>query len=261
MLKNHPKDGKTKSVGRTLEILSSFIDVSPRQRTIDVAQQLHMDISTVSRHLNTLLDWGFLGRDDVTGLYYPGVSIIALAGQALQSSELFRNASFTVQKLAFEYDVHAYLTMPQGTDIVYLSSCPSESTLDLMIPIGYHHPMYCSAMGRAMLAYMPSNEVDKILENSDMEQYTAATLVDPKKIREELVQVRRKGYCVLVNELVQNNGSIAVPIFDRMHQPIGAISVSERSYKMEEGDRKEELSRATLDAAAVISAKMGWHPK
>ena len=67
---NHQKvSTNTKSVSKTLAILSSFNERTPTQRTSDIAAKLHMNISTVSRHLNTMLDWGFLMRDEETGRY------------------------------------------------------------------------------------------------------------------------------------------------------------------------------------------------
>ena len=63
------KGSNAKSVSKTLEILSTFNELAPEQRTSDIANKLHMNISTVSRHLNTMLDWNFLERDDSTGYY------------------------------------------------------------------------------------------------------------------------------------------------------------------------------------------------
>ena len=72
----------TKSINKTLAILASFTDDAPQQRTTDIAAKLGLTVSTVSRHLGTLLDWGFLERDDMTGYYRPGSRIITLAGYA-----------------------------------------------------------------------------------------------------------------------------------------------------------------------------------
>ena len=81
-----------KSVGKTFAILSTFNEATPIQRTSDIASKLHMNISTVSRHLNTMLDWGYLQRDDATGFYSLGLEIVALAGAALQNSSIYRFA-------------------------------------------------------------------------------------------------------------------------------------------------------------------------
>ena len=103
-----------KSVSKTLAILSTFDERTPMQRTSDIAARLGMNISTVSRHLNTLLDWGFLRRDDETGCYYPGTQIISLAGAALQDSDVYRYSFPELQLLSFRYGVHSHMSIQDG---------------------------------------------------------------------------------------------------------------------------------------------------
>lgn len=105
------KASDAKSVSKTLAILSTFDERTPMQRTSDIAARLGMNISTVSRHLNTLLDWGFLRRDDETGCYYPGTQIISLAGATLQDSDVYRYSFPELQLLSFRYGVHSLLSL------------------------------------------------------------------------------------------------------------------------------------------------------
>ncbi len=103
---NQPKVSKAKRVSKPLAILSTFNEVIPMQRTIDIAAKLHMNISTVSRHLNTMLDWGFLERDNSTGVYFWGLEIVALAGASLQNNDVYRHAYPELQQLSYKYGVH-----------------------------------------------------------------------------------------------------------------------------------------------------------
>ncbi len=95
------RESNTKSLNKTLAILSTFNEKTPMQRTSDIAAKLGINISTVSRHLNTLLDWGFLQRDDLTGCYYPGMKILELAGTALQNNDIYRYAFPELQKISY----------------------------------------------------------------------------------------------------------------------------------------------------------------
>ena len=127
---NHQKvSTNTKSVSKTLAILSSFNERTPTQRTSDIAAKLHMNISTVSRHLNTMLDWGFLMRDEETGRYSLGYEVVALAGAALQNNPLYRHAYPELQQMSYKYDVHCHMSVPRGVDVVHLISISCESTM------------------------------------------------------------------------------------------------------------------------------------
>ncbi len=146
--KDRQKNSNTKSVSKTLAILSTFNEMAPMQRTSDIAMKLNMNISTVSRHLNTLLDMGFLERDEATGFYFLGMEVVSLVGAALQNNDVFRHSYPELQQLSYKFDVHSHMAVPRGKEVVHLISVCCESTMELLIPMGHCHPMFCSAMGR-----------------------------------------------------------------------------------------------------------------
>lgn len=258
---SHHKISNAKSVSKTFAILSTFDENTPMQRTSDIAAKLNMNISTVSRRLNTMLDCGFLERNDATGFYYLGLEIVALAGAALQSNDVYRHAFPELQRLSNKYDVHSHMGVPRMAKVVHLISICCESTKELLIPMGHCNPMYCSAMGRALLAYMPPAKVQDILKRSDLQKHTPETKVDPGEINEELIRTRQKGYCLLYNELVESKASIAAPIFDRDRNPVAAISVSASVNRFSQPQLVRELAKAVMTAAGKISGKLGYYPK
>ena len=265
------KGSNAKSVSKTLEILSTFNELAPEQRTSDIANKLHMNISTVSRHLNTMLDWGFLMRDEETGRYSLGYEVVALAGAALQNNPLagaalqnndvYRHAYPELQQLSYKYGVHSHMGVPRAVDVVHLISICCESTMELLIPMGHCHPMYCSAMGRAMLAYMSQAEVQKVLRASELQKLTPETKIDLREINQELIHTRQKGYCILFDELAESKSSLAAPIFDRNRNPVAAISVSASAQSLSQPQRERELAKAVMTAAGKISGKLGYYPK
>lgn len=255
------KVSNTKSVSKTLAILSTFDETAPMQRTSDIAMKLDMNVSTVSRHLNTMLDWGFLERDDFTGFYYPGLEIVALAGAALQNNDVFRHAFPELQRLSYKYDVHGHMGVPRKTEVAHLISSSSERTMELFIPMGHRQPMYCSAMGRALLAYMAPAKAEDILKNSNLQKRTPDTLTDRWEIRQELIRTKQRGYCLLLNELTEGKGSIAAPVFDRHRNVIAAVSVSAGAHSISQPQRERELAKAVMHVASKISGKLGYYPK
>ncbi len=258
---NSYKSSNTKSVSKTLAILSTFNESTPMQHTSDIAAKLHMNISTVSRHLNTMLDMGFIERDDKTGCYYVGLEIISLAGAALQNNAVYRHAYPELQQLSNKCHVHSHMAVPRGKEVVHLISICCENTKELFIPMGHCHPMYCSAMGRAILAYLPAGKVQQILQNSELERYTTETKIDLLEINQELTRTKRRGYCILMDELAESVGSLAAPIFDRNRNPVAAVSISTSTYSLSQPQRARELAKAVVSTANKISGKLGYYPK
>lgn len=255
------KVSNTKSVNKTLAILSTFSETEPMQRTTHITEKLDMSMSTVSRHLNTMLDWGFLERDELTGYYFPGLKMISLAGAALQNNDVFRHSSPELQRISYKYGVHGHMGIPRDTDIVHMISSSCENTMDLHIPMGHCHPMYCSAMGRALLAHMPTAKVQEILKKSELKKINSETRIDPYEINKELIRTRQKGYCILLNELNEGKGSLAATVFDRNRIPVASISVSASAHSLEQPERERELAKAVMSAARKISGKLGYYPK
>lgn len=260
MPEHRQKSSSAKSVSKTLAILATFDEMSPRQRTSDIAEKLHMNISTVSRHLNTLLDWGFLSRDESTGFYYAGLQIIALAGASLQNNDIYRHAFPELQQLSYKYGVQSHMAVPREGKIIHLINLSCENTMELLMPMGHSQPMYCSAMGRALLAFMPAGKTQEILKKSELVKFTPDTKVDLKEINAELAHTRRKGYCVLIGELLANKGSLAAPIFDQKRNPVAVISVSASARSISIPERERELAKAVMSTASRISGKLGYFP-
>lgn len=186
---------------------------------------------------------------------------MAIAGVCLQSKECYRYAYPELQKLSFKYSVHGHMGGPRKTDIVHLISSCCEQTMDLLIPMGHRHPMFCSAMGRAILAYLPAAKSQEILKQSNIYKYSVYTKTEKDEIQEELLKTRKNGYCLLMNELVEGKGSIAAPIFDRNRRPVAAISISAGAGRLSNEQQVKELAKGVTGAAARISSKMGYYPR
>ena len=250
----------TKSINKTLAILASFTDDAPQQRTTDIAAKLGLTVSTVSRHLGTLLDWGFLERDDMTGYYRPGSRIITLAGIAFQNNPVYRHAAPEMRELASNMDANGHIAVPNGTFIMHLISVGSANAKAL-VPTGYMQPMFCTAIGRAMLAYMPQARVMGILHKSELFKRTEATKTDIDEILSELKKVRRKGYCLLVDELNYGRSSVSVPIFDRHGTPVAGISLATNTYRLSSPETELQFSQALKKVGNKVSGILGYYPR
>lgn len=135
-----------------------------------------------------------------------------------------------------------------------------ETDMDLFVPMGHRQPMYCSAMGRIMLAYMPEAKAEDILKRSNREKRTPDTKVGVDEIMQELKKERQQGICLLVNELAYGKGSVAAPILDRDRNPVAAISVSTSANALSQPQREAELKKAIKITASRISGRLGYYP-
>lgn len=255
------KSNSTQSIYRALSILNTFTDNTPFQKEKDIVQKTGLSQSTVSRHLNTMLDMGFIERDNYTGLYHLGIQIVVLYGVYAHSSDLYRLAYPQLQQLSFDTKLHTFLGVPKGNQIVHMASVGAESSSELFTPTGYAHPMYACAMGRAVMAYMDNESISKLLDKEKLEQYTLETITDAKKLRQELKKVAFQGYCLLKEELTIGKSSLAAPVYDKTRKIIGAISVSGNTIDMDLDKTEKELAHKVMSVAGKISGKLGYFPR
>ena len=255
---NNKDTDRNKSIGKTLLILSTFTITSPTQKTSDIAKKLDMNISTVSRHLNTLLDHGFLDRDDESGYYYPGIQVVSMAGATLHNMPVYRYCLPELQKLSYQYDIHGHMSILHGNEIVHLISTSGMKFQRHFIPTGHKQPAYCTAMGRCFLANMDKAQLDKILTNTQLIKKTSFTKIIKDDLMDEIERIKRVGYCFLKDELNEGACSIGAPIYDQRKHVIAAISISTTSQKIHDQVMKNELINALLVVSNKISNNLGY---
>ena len=248
----------TQSIQRAFLILSCFSHETPMLRVNDIAKQLELTPSTVSRHLSTMLDMNFVERDSETGAYRLGTEIITLAGVSLHSHAIYRHSYPILQELSLKTNLHCSLGIPQGGDIIHLISVGPEDTLDLFSPIGYHHSLPCCAIGRVILANYPPQEVQRLLFEKPIQPYTPLTVTNPSELLKVIETVHTLGYAKMINELTLGKSSIAAPVFGTHRAILGGISLSGTTSNLDLAKRENELSQIVIETARRISAKMGY---
>lgn len=118
----------------------------------------------------------------------------------------------------------------------------------------------CSARPWAA-AYLPPAKAQEILRKSELVKRTEDTKVDIEEITNELKKVRKKGYCLIINELNEDEASLAVPILDHNSNPVAAISVSSGVYRLSQPENEAQVASAVKAAGTRISSMLGYYPR
>ena len=249
----------TKSVDRALLILSTFTESSPQQKVITIANKLSMNPSTVSRHLTTLCNANLIERDNNTGFYHLGNSIITMAGNALMHNPAYRYSQNVLYNLSVRNGLNYQMTIPCGLEMVHLTGFCGLDSKDLPMPIGHRHPVYLTAMGRMYLSTLPDQQIKQILNKCNIIEYNSYTKTDIDQIYDEILLARKNGFCVVDNEITYGKCSVATPIFNINRECVAAISVTTHV----ENDKYSisELSKMMMVAANDISSSMGYHSR
>jgi len=227
-------------------------------RGIDIANKLDLTQSNVSRLLATMVSLGYVEKDEMSGFYRLGPEIVSLGGIALNNYEIRKQALPELYDLEKRLGLGANLAIHNKGKIFYLAHVDSHKSPRMYTLIGRRNPMYCTAIGKVLLAYMPEEEAKAILQKEELYPYTVKTVTDIPSLMEQLSEIRRKGYGIEDEELALGRACIAAPVRGRTGKVIAGISLSGPISEMRLSEREEELSNILIEATDRVSMKMGY---
>lgn len=239
-----------KSVNTTFDIIELLVDQGPTNLST-IADELGLPKSTVHDHLMTLKQNGYVGK---TGRKYKAnLRFLELGGRIRNNHELFEVAEAELQKVANDTGEHTSLMVEEDDYGIYVYTAPGEHLQQVIVPIGTHTPLYVSAPGKAILAHLPSDRRQRIIENYPLKQVTENTITDRQQLKEALKEIREIGYSLDNEEGMKGLQGIAKPIISRQDDEIlGAISVYGPSGRANLEFLKGEALKSLERAANVI---------
>ncbi|TVQ35347.1 MAG: IclR family transcriptional regulator [Spirochaetaceae bacterium] len=219
-------------------------------------QRLKWDKATIYRLLTTLEKRAYIHRDPETREYSLGIKIYALYDSLIRQLDLQQISKPYVVRLAQETGHTAHLAVAVGNRIVFIDRVVGSGILSVNTQIGAMEPAYCTALGKAYLAYIDSNDLPDLLEEP-LTRYTPNTLVDLGDIACDLAKVRRRGFAIDDEEYSSGIRCIAAAILNQVHAPVAMIGVSGPKNRINLRAMREcgELVR---DASREISRKFGY---
>jgi IclR family pca regulon transcriptional regulator len=258
--------GFSVSLERGLSILSTFSDTRPVLGIADIARAVGLNKSTTYRYVATLTKLDYLQQDAETRKYYLGPRVVDLGFAAIDSMELTRVAAPSLQALADETGYTASMALCDGPDIVYVdrrrSGRRSANAMELNLHVGSRLPAYCTALGKAMLAWKDPATLRQILDRTDMARRGPNTVTNREQLMSALSKVRQTGVAVNDEELTPGLRSLAAPVRDRTGEVVAAINVA---VHLSVAPASAEALAGRLDpplrrCAAEVSRRLGYRP-
>ncbi|MBL8145339.1 MAG: IclR family transcriptional regulator [Anaerolineae bacterium] len=248
------------SVAKALDILLLFSPAEPRLTLTAIAQRLEMPKSTAHHLVKTLARYGFIEKldDDSYGI---GKAIIGLTQSAVVNVELRDRAAPLLRELADSCNESAYLTVRDGNRVLYIYAIESPQRLLARSAVGDHAPLYCTSVGKSILAHLPPDEAYSFFHDPDvrLEAFTSHTLTNLEQLEQDLLATRARGYSVDNQEHEEQTFCLGAPIFNSQRTVIGACSISGRDPQIV-ASRLPALSTNVVRTAQEISRRMGYVP-
>lgn len=221
-----------------------------------VASELGLAKSTAHNHLTTLKNLGFVVHDD--GVYRLSWRFLELGEQIRDTNAEYRLLGGYVSKLAQRFEERAQFIVEENGEGVYLYRETGSRAVWTDSGVGKRICLHSTAAGKAILAFLPRERVEAIVDGQGLRQVTPHTITDERELFEELRAVRERGYAFNREENLERLNAVGVPVRDADGGVLGALSVSGPSHRMK-GDRLgSEIPEYMLGLANEIELNLAY---
>jgi DNA-binding IclR family transcriptional regulator len=247
---------KITALQRGLQLLKLFTQSERGLTTMQVARLSGLPVSTTHRFLVNLESSGFLNCN-ASGVYHLGLACFAVGQAALGQLDIRRLSLPYLLDLNQQTRETIHLTVRHGLTAVYVEKIDSPEHLRIHSRIGAAVPLYCTAVGKVMLAYMPDQEREQVLRQLDLKRMTANTAGSLQELETELQRVRKNGYACDLEEHELHIRCIAAPIRNHEGAVQSSLSITAPVVRMPVA-RLRQLAPLIQEAGQRISAELGY---
>jgi len=236
-----------------LKVLDLIAQARSGATVEELRSQLGLHRVSLYRYLGVLTRVGFVEKKE--GRYWLGPKVLELASILLDRLEIRKVAHPFLAELSERLQITVHLAQLAGTEILYIDKIETAHSLPLYSRIGKKAPVYCTALGKVLLAFMSAKRREVILSRVDFKPCTHRTITDPEHLRKELETIRKQGYALDAGEHEEGIACVAAPIFDLYGNPVAAISVTDLARKLLPNEK--DLAQEVLKTAGAISLQLG----
>lgn len=266
----HEKQGRTKktdstnsqvvSVERALTILELLADKRQGLTTSDISRRTGLPKSSTSYLLRTLVNRGYVRRDNVSGTHTLGVRLLSLGGQAMQGMELRDVALPYLRQVVERTRFGAHLAILDHGDAVYIERIESPGFIKMAVWVGRRMAPQITAVGKALICNLDHHDVREIVADHDIRPASPKAIVSLPKLFAELDAISQRGYAVDDEEHAAGVRCVAAPVFAAGGEVVAAIGVSATVSQLND-EYLPTVGGIVRGAAQKLSTQLGSRPR
>ncbi|HUX42400.1 MAG TPA: IclR family transcriptional regulator [Rectinemataceae bacterium] len=244
------------SVLKSIALLEALAQQGDR-RLSDLARDLSMAKSTVHGILETMEAEGLVERSPEGGSYHLGVRLIELGNRAQLGLDICRISAPFLTGLNAEFDETVHLTVLDHDQVLYVDCVESKKRLRTYSVIGVRAPLYCTSVGKAIMAWLPESEIRRIAAEKGLPKITETTLTSIESLMTELERTRVRGWALDDCEHEEHLRCVGAPVRNSRGEVFASLSLSgpaERNTL----ERLEEIAPRLVQATSEISRRLGY---
>ncbi|OGQ79298.1 MAG: hypothetical protein A3F90_14170 [Deltaproteobacteria bacterium RIFCSPLOWO2_12_FULL_60_19] len=243
-----------------IRILELFSVGHPRWRITDISRELGLNKSAVFRVVETLESEGYLYKDPRDKSYMLTAKLLGLSTVVLSQFNIVEQSKSSIDRLWQATQGTVVVRLFEGNRLVTVAVRVSPHVLRVVRNVGTAYDFNYGAIGKSVMAYLPEEELEKLLKKAVGKRFTSKTVISAPALLEELRKIRRSGYAFSDEEAIEGVRAVGAPIFDMTERPIAGISVGLPTVRFPR-NKVPEFGKLVRQAADRISVNLGFQSR
>ena len=245
------------SIDRVLDIIEALSEVPGGLSLSELSPRVHLHASTVHRLLAALAARGYVRKSPENGKYRLTLRLFEVGSRIANGSGILSVSRPLLESLREQAGETIHLVLRDGNEIVYLyKEDAGGAEVRMGSSVGSRYPMYCTGVGKSILARLSDEEVARIWNATPVTRFTGHTITSLDALRSELIKVRTVGYAVDREEHEMGVCCIAAAVCDFENRPIAAVSISVPSFRFNH-QSEQIFAPMVMSTAHAISQMLG----
>jgi DNA-binding IclR family transcriptional regulator len=252
------KSPAVRSVARTIDILNALAE-GPLSAG-EAAFRIDLPKTTAYRLLVTLEQGGFVIRSNSGSDFQLGPRLLQLAMRTAPVVDLRDSALPVMRQLRTIFGETVNLNIRVGRERLCVASVDGIHEIRSVGVVGQSSPLHSGAAARAILAFLPDEQIQAYLTDGPLTALAIHTITDPAQLWETVRKARRLGYVVSAGERTEGAMSIGAPVWNAEAEVAGSINITGPTSRMSTYDL-DALAAAVVDAGRAVSSTLGYVPR
>jgi len=217
----------SKAAQHIIRILSFFNEDVEEIGINETSKKLGIYASSTQRLFTALKQGGILEQNPKTRKYHLGLKIFEIGILFSHHLAIRKIARPYLEQLASRFNVSCHLGTLSGSSVTIIDRVHNLESSSLIQRLSINVPLYCSGVGKSILAFLPKNRQEELIKEINFVPYTPNTILDKKKLKKEIIWIAKHGYALDRGELHVNINCVGAPIIDKNSKVVASISASD----------------------------------
>lgn len=245
------------AIHRTLDIVETLVE--QRSLTVsDISRQFNIPKSSAYAILQTLKSRGYVEKDS-EDRYSLSFRLFSLGATLVDNLDVRTEVHSLLEELTRKAAITGHIAIRDGGHAVYIDKVEVMDAVRLTTWVGKRMPLHSTSIGKALLAFVPEKDLDRVISEHPLKRFTPRTIVNPAVLKEQLARVRAQGFASCNEENEIDVRSVAAPIFNGAQKVVAAVNLGASTLRMR-GRDVPRLGAMVSAYAQKMSAQLGYRP-